>query len=223
MQGGVVRAGPAERSGTPVSNTDGAVHGAERRGSARSRSRAPSPLARGALRRARPPSRTATSGSRSPTLAAGRARRGARASSRRASAAAIASRSGRRTSPSGSSRRIGLQSAGAVLVPLNTRFKGAEAGYVLRKSRARLLFTVGEFLGTRLRRRRSPARSCPALARDRDAARRRSAGARRPGATSSRGASASRSARPASARRASRPTTSPTPLHLGHDRPARRA
>ena len=44
---------------------------------------------------------------------------------------------------------IGLQSAGAVLVPLNTRFKGAEAGYVLRRSGARILLTVGEFLGTR--------------------------------------------------------------------------
>ncbi|MCZ6712307.1 MAG: AMP-binding protein, partial [Deltaproteobacteria bacterium] len=33
---------------------------------------------------------------------------------------------------------IGLQSAGAVLVTLNTRFKGAEAGYVLRKSGARI-------------------------------------------------------------------------------------
>jgi acyl-CoA synthetase (AMP-forming)/AMP-acid ligase II len=42
---------------------------------------------------------------------------------------------------------IGLQSAGAVLVTLNTRLKGAEAGYVLRKSRARILCTVGEFLG----------------------------------------------------------------------------
>ena len=42
---------------------------------------------------------------------------------------------------------IGLQAAGGVLVPLNTRFKGAEAGYVLRKSGARMLFTVGEFLG----------------------------------------------------------------------------
>lgn len=43
---------------------------------------------------------------------------------------------------------IGLQSAGAVLVTLNTRFKGAEAGYVLRKSGARILCTMGEFLGT---------------------------------------------------------------------------
>ena len=43
---------------------------------------------------------------------------------------------------------LGLQSAGGVLVPINTRWKGAEAGYVLRKCRARLLCTVGEFLGT---------------------------------------------------------------------------
>ncbi len=44
---------------------------------------------------------------------------------------------------------LGLASAGGVLVPLNTRFKGAEAGTVLRASGARLLLTVGEFLGTR--------------------------------------------------------------------------
>jgi len=44
---------------------------------------------------------------------------------------------------------IGLQAAGGVLVPLNTRFKGGEAAYILNKSRARILVTVGEFLGTR--------------------------------------------------------------------------
>lgn len=43
---------------------------------------------------------------------------------------------------------IGLQSAGAVLVPLNTRFKGSEAAYILNKSRARLVFTVEEFVDT---------------------------------------------------------------------------
>jgi acyl-CoA synthetase (AMP-forming)/AMP-acid ligase II len=43
----------------------------------------------------------------------------------------------------------GLQAAGGVLVPLNTRFKGREAGHVLRKSGARALVTVSEFLGTR--------------------------------------------------------------------------
>ena len=43
---------------------------------------------------------------------------------------------------------LGILGAGGVLVPLNTRFKGGEAAYILAKSRARLLFTVGEFLGT---------------------------------------------------------------------------
>jgi acyl-CoA synthetase (AMP-forming)/AMP-acid ligase II len=38
--------------------------------------------------------------------------------------------------------------AGGVLVPVNTRFKGAEAAYVLRKARARLLFVVDGFLDT---------------------------------------------------------------------------
>jgi acyl-CoA synthetase (AMP-forming)/AMP-acid ligase II len=41
---------------------------------------------------------------------------------------------------------LGLQTAGAVLVPISTRFKGAEAGYVLERSRARLLFTTTGFL-----------------------------------------------------------------------------
>ncbi|GGV43691.1 FadD3 family acyl-CoA ligase [Streptomyces spectabilis] len=43
---------------------------------------------------------------------------------------------------------LGAVSAGAVLVPINTRFKGTEAAYVLRRSRARLLFVTGTFLGT---------------------------------------------------------------------------
>jgi HIP---CoA ligase len=43
---------------------------------------------------------------------------------------------------------VGLHSAGAVLVPLNTRFKGAEAAFILAKSRARLLLTVTGFLDT---------------------------------------------------------------------------
>lgn len=42
---------------------------------------------------------------------------------------------------------LGAVTAGAVLVPLNTRFKGAEAAYVLARSRARLLFVTGTFLG----------------------------------------------------------------------------
>jgi len=44
---------------------------------------------------------------------------------------------------------IGAQSIGAILVPLNTRMKGAEAAYILARSGARLLFTVGEFAGNR--------------------------------------------------------------------------
>jgi HIP---CoA ligase len=43
---------------------------------------------------------------------------------------------------------VGLQSAGAVLVPLNTRFKGREAAYILGKSRAKALVTVTGFLDT---------------------------------------------------------------------------
>ncbi len=42
---------------------------------------------------------------------------------------------------------MGLQSAGAALVPLNTRYKGMEAAEILRRSGARLLFTVEGFLG----------------------------------------------------------------------------
>ena len=43
---------------------------------------------------------------------------------------------------------LGITTAGGVLVPVNTRFKGAEAGYVLARSGARALFTVRGFLGT---------------------------------------------------------------------------
>ncbi|MEU8621268.1 FadD3 family acyl-CoA ligase [Streptomyces sp. NPDC048623] len=43
---------------------------------------------------------------------------------------------------------LGAVSAGAVLVPLNTRFKGTEAADVLARSGARLLFVTGTFLGT---------------------------------------------------------------------------
>lgn len=41
---------------------------------------------------------------------------------------------------------LGLQSTGAVLVPLNTRYKGYEAADILRRSGARILFTVEGFL-----------------------------------------------------------------------------
>src|SRR4051794_23926779 len=43
---------------------------------------------------------------------------------------------------------LGAISAGGVLVPLNTRFKGAEAAFVLERSGARFLCTVTGFLDT---------------------------------------------------------------------------
>jgi acyl-CoA synthetase (AMP-forming)/AMP-acid ligase II len=43
---------------------------------------------------------------------------------------------------------LGAVGAGAVLVALNTRYKGSEAAYILRASGARMLFTVQGFLGT---------------------------------------------------------------------------
>jgi HIP---CoA ligase len=42
---------------------------------------------------------------------------------------------------------LGLQRAGGVLVPVNTRFLGEEAAFILQKSQAKLLFTTTEFLG----------------------------------------------------------------------------
>ena len=41
-----------------------------------------------------------------------------------------------------------VYAAGAVLVPINTRFKGEEAAYVLRRAGVRTLFTVTDFLDT---------------------------------------------------------------------------
>jgi HIP---CoA ligase len=43
---------------------------------------------------------------------------------------------------------LGIFAAGAVLVPVNTRFKGREAADLLVRSRAQLLVTVTDFLGT---------------------------------------------------------------------------
>jgi len=42
---------------------------------------------------------------------------------------------------------LGALGSGAALVPLNTRFKGPEAAYVIAASGARTLLTVGRFLG----------------------------------------------------------------------------
>jgi acyl-CoA synthetase (AMP-forming)/AMP-acid ligase II len=43
---------------------------------------------------------------------------------------------------------LATHSIGAVVIPLNTRFKGAEAGYVIGAAGARRLFTVNDFLDT---------------------------------------------------------------------------
>ena len=42
---------------------------------------------------------------------------------------------------------IAIQMVKAILVPINTRFKGAEASYILNKTGAKVLFTVKDFLG----------------------------------------------------------------------------
>ncbi len=41
---------------------------------------------------------------------------------------------------------LGAQTLGAVLVPVNTRMRGQEVGFILKRSRARLLFCAGRFL-----------------------------------------------------------------------------
>ncbi len=43
---------------------------------------------------------------------------------------------------------LGVMVAGGVVVPINTRFKGREAAFVLEKSGAKILFTVTDFLDT---------------------------------------------------------------------------
>lgn len=42
---------------------------------------------------------------------------------------------------------LAVHCTGGVLVTVNTRFKGSEAAYVLNRSKARLIFTVSDFLG----------------------------------------------------------------------------
>ncbi len=61
---------------------------------------------------------------------------------------------------------LGILATGAWLVPLNTRFRGEEAAYVLEKSDAAALFTVNGFLGVdypEMLRRAAP--DCRALSR----------------------------------------------------------
>jgi HIP---CoA ligase len=61
---------------------------------------------------------------------------------------------------------LGAHLAGAALVPINTRFKGREAAYALRRSRAACLVVSGRFLGTDYPALLSPYRAeLPALDR----------------------------------------------------------
>lgn len=46
---------------------------------------------------------------------------------------------------------VGAMTVGAAIVPLNTRLKGREAGDILRRTGAKMLVTVEEFLGTNYR------------------------------------------------------------------------
>ncbi len=43
---------------------------------------------------------------------------------------------------------LGVYAAGGVIIPLNTRFKGAEAAYIINRARAKVLFSVTDFLDT---------------------------------------------------------------------------
>jgi HIP---CoA ligase len=58
---------------------------------------------------------------------------------------------------------FGVYEAGAVLVPVNTRFKGMEAAHVLRRSGATLLLTCTDALGTDLLAQLPDAADVPAL------------------------------------------------------------
>ena len=42
---------------------------------------------------------------------------------------------------------LAIHTIGAALVPINTRMKGAEAGYILQQSQAKMLLCTGDFLG----------------------------------------------------------------------------
>ena len=67
---------------------------------------------------------------------------------------------------------LGVTTAGGVLVPINTRFRGAEASYVLARSGARALFTVRGFLDTDYPALLAERRRRAARARAHDPARR---------------------------------------------------
>ena len=106
---------------------------------------------------------------------------------------------------------LGISAAGAVIVPPNTRFKGAEARYLLERADVKLLFTVTDFLDNDYE---AMLRAEPALPQLREII-----DLRGPGWAEflARDAGADALARPG--RR--RPLCDP--LHVGNDGPARRA
>ena len=84
---------------------------------------------------------------------------------------------------------LGLFAAGAVLVPVNTRFKGAEAADILARSGARVLVTVTDFLGTDyVAMLENAGTDLPQLGRSSSPRASRPAARRRRGRTSSAGA-----------------------------------
>ena len=117
---------------------------------------------------------------------------------------------------------LGVYAAGAVIVPLNTRFKGAEAAYIIDRARAKLLFTVTDFLDTNyveLLRAAGPVSSLEQIVVLRGARPR----APSTGRASSRGRPDARVRGRGPHRRAHRRLALRHPLHVGHDREARRA
>ena len=128
------------------------------------------------------------------------------------SSPATASRSGRRTSTEWVIAALGVYRAGAVVVPLNTRFKGDEAAYILDRAQAKLLFTVTDFLDTNyVDAARSAASRCRRSSRSSCCAAPPADGTVSRGPTSSpRGATASRAERRRARERALTGDTSPT-------------
>ena len=120
---------------------------------------------------------------------------------------------------------LGAIGAGGVLVPLNTRFKGAEAAYVLGRSGARFLCTVTGFLDTDYVAMLREAGPCPTRSSTSSCCR-----ATRPDGTITFADFLARAGerRRAEAARARADAVAPDDvcrhhLHLGHHREARRA
>ena len=114
---------------------------------------------------------------------------------------------------------IGAQSIGGVLVPLNTRLKGAEAAYILQASGARLLFTVDEFIGVKYPELLQ-GHGLPALERTILLRGGATAGAGVLGGLPRRGGCGAGERGPAARRRAHPRRHPGYPVHLGHHRQA---